>query len=76
MHAGMMDVEIDVFHGRECAEGLGETARRKHDAGFRLTGRGGSDHHEVPPFYCVTSGQPLFAGSMKASLPGIVASTL
>lgn len=22
MHAGMMDVEIDVFHGRECAEGL------------------------------------------------------
>lgn len=88
MHAGMMDVEIDVFHGRECAEGFGETTRRKNDtrfglpgSGFSLPGGGGSDHHETFPFiasvfYCVTSGQPLFVGSMKASLPGMVASTL
>src|SRR5687768_16965395 len=40
MNAGMMHVEIDVFHGCECTEGLGETTRRKNDARFGLPGGG------------------------------------
>ena len=69
-----MDVEVDVLDGDEARELLAEAAGGEHR---RVAAPGpGALARARPCSSPVTSGQPLSAGSMKASSAGTVARTL